>query len=281
MCYIKLSVGINHLNKNKLKVNIKGGKMRKVVYFLSIIFFLMGGCTKILVKKESMKTPYKTFKGVVDVDITMEKQSKKGAQVAKEMALRAQKQGVIDVARKWLNQSTMFKVGESKKQISGKTVVLNSIDTNFNPIYDDVTGIYEAKFKCFIELDPINYLSGIITGIEGGYSIATSHIAIKFFHFTPEENTYFVIAKKNEFGVKDYYQIVGIGRIYNNVDMISQGEILTSNRSIKTRDMVFLLKTKIIPIVEKKLESSDKNQMPIVKVHPVLEKEESGPKEMK
>ncbi len=241
----------------------------------------MGGCTKILVKKESIKTPYKTFKGVVDVDVIMEKQNKSKFEITKEIALMAQKQGVMEVGRKWLNQSTMFKVGESKKQISGKTVVLNSIDTNFNPVYDDVTGIYEAKFKCFVELDPINHLSGIITGIEGGYSIATSHIAIKFFHFTPEKNTYFVIAKKNEFGAKDYYQIVGIGRIYNNVDMISQGEILTSDRAIKAKDRIFLLKTKITPIIEKKLDSSDINQIPIVKVHPVLEKKESGPKEMK
>jgi len=255
--------------------------MRRVIYFLSIVFFLMGGCTKISVKEESIKAPYKTFKGVVDIDITVEKQGKTGVEISKQMALMAQKQGVLQLARKWLNQSMIFKVG--KKYSSDKTADINVIETNFHPIYDDLTGIYEAKFKCFVELDPVNYLSGIITGIEGGYSIATSHIAIKFFHFIPEENTYFVIAKKNEFGVKNYYQIIGVGRIYNKnkVDRISQGEILTSNRSIKSRDMVFLLKTKVIPIVEKKLESSEKNQMPIVKVHPVLEKQESGPKEMK
>jgi len=253
--------------------------MRRVVYFLSIAFFLIGGCTKISVKKESVNPPYKTFKGVVDIDITMEKPSKTGVEISKQMALMAQKQGVLQLARKWLNQSMIFKVG--KKYSSDKTADINVIETNFHPIYDGLTGIYEAKFKCFVELDPIYYLSGIITGIEGGYSIATSHIAIKFFHFIPEENTYFVIAKKNEFGVKNYYQIIGVGRIYNKVDRISQGEILTSNRSIKSRDMVFLLKTKVTPIVEKKLESSEKNQMPIVKVHPILEKKESGPKEMK
>lgn len=198
----------------------------------------------------------------------------------KKLALKAQELGVLKVARKWLNQSIMFKFGKSKQGMDQKDIRLNVFNIDSHPSYDDVTGIYEAKYKCLVELDPVMSLSGIITGIEGGYSLATSHIAIEF-NFSPEKDTYFVIAKKNEFSAGDYYQVVGLGRIYNNIDKVSQGEILTSDRGINIGDMFFLLKTNLMPVVEKKIERPNESKLPVVKVHPILEKRENGPKEMK
>ena len=278
---MEMFVLISLVNKKKIKVNTKGGNMKKLGYILFLSMLFIGGCTKIVVKKESIVTPYKTFKGVVEVDITLEDENKSENEIRKLLALKAQKQGVLEVARKWVNHSIILKQGRVKKPLNGKIVNLNTIYTNFNPLYDDMTGTYEGKFKCFVELDPLSYLTGTITGIEGGYSIATSHIAIKFSNFVPEQNTYFIIAKKNEFGAGNYYQVVGVGRIYNNLDMISQGEILTSNRSIKKKDLVFLLKTKIIPAIDKQFQREEKNQIPVVKVHPILEKKQNSPKEMK
>lgn len=278
---MEMFVLVSLVNKKKIKVNTKGGNMKKLGYILFLSVFFIGGCTKIVIKKESIETSYKTFKGVVEVDITVEDENKSEDEIRKLLALKAQKQGILEVARKWVNHSIILKQGRVKKNLNEKIVNLNTIHTNFHPLYDDMTGTYEGKFKCFVELDPVSYLTGTITGIEGGYSIATSHIAIKFSNFVPEQNTYFIIAKKNEFGAGNYYQVVGVGRIYNNLDMISQGEILTSNRSIKKKDLVFLLKTKIIPAIDKGLKREEKNQIPVVKVHPILEKKQNSPKEMK
>ncbi len=257
--------------------------MKAKVFLLIITLFFLVGCGRASLKVDTLKTSYKILEKTVRVDVSLDTESLQHKDKIKEVLVsKAGKDGVLKVVREWLNKSLLFKMGEVKKYSFGKEMKLNIEDMMFKPFYDKLTQVYSGSFKCYVKLDPRRDFLGIITGIEGGFSLATFHIVIELCGVKPVGDTYFIIARKNDFNVGSLYQMIGLGKIYNVIGKIAQGEIITSTQEIKRGDLIFLLYTKISPVLKKQRKEVRKKQnIPVIDVYPVMEKKEVLPKEMK
>jgi len=257
---------------NKLKILI--------VFYICLVFW---GCGDVLKKDKGGSSSLQVLRKTTYVDVTLDATDLGEKNKVKDILLsKAEEKGIQKVARDWLNKRFMFQLIGKIKNNHKEEIRLNTLDREFEPSYDNMTNLYEAKFKFSAELMPHLKFAGNIAGIEGGYSIATSHVAIELMGVTPlGDITYFVVAKKNDFNVGSYYQVIGFGKIYHVLNKIAQAEIITSTEEIKLGDLILLLKTKIVPIEEKKKVNEKKDVIPIIKVYPVVEKKEKGIKEMK
>ncbi len=260
--------------------------MKKIYLWGLIIFLSLGGCA-IQRQRENCYTKVKPIKQKVKVHIFLEKQSLSRADIKKKMLEKAEKQGIDKVAKTWLNKSLVF-VGATGTSHSSVKKVYAKVEDDFIPLWDKIAGLYEEKFWFEATLVPTPQNSGVISGVEGGYSLATNHILISLKGDIPAgDKAFFIIARENSFGVGNYYQLIGVGKIYHVVGKIAQGEILTSNEEISTGDNIFILSTRLYPIKKgeapKNTLEEKRQSLPVVKVRPVIEhlKNENAPKEMK
>jgi len=237
------------------------------------------GCSSVLKQKSmGMNEPLKILKETRKTHVILDGSDlKNGEDVKDKLVLQAQKKAILDIAKKWIDESLLFQVC-NKRLLSHGEIELNIKNRDFDVNFDKETNIYEADFQFELEMVPsLDYL-GEVSGIEGGYSLATSNITIELKGVKPKGDTYVVFAKNNDFEIEDYYQITGFGKIYNVIDKIAQCKIITSSREIRKGDIVFLLRTKTIGT--KRIESKE-GQIPTVLVRPIVEKRGQGPKEMK
>ncbi len=209
----------------------------------------------------------------------------------KELMLKkAEKKAIETIGSIWINQSLLFrgKMASTPSATPQKRDYYQVIK-KFTPTLDKITNVYQQRFTMEATLYPVPSSSGVIVGVEGGYSLATFHILLYLKGDIPQgQQAFFIIAKKNNFRVGNYYQLVGIGKIYNVAGRMAQGEILSSNEEISKGDVIFLLHTKLYPLKEKKghVTSSPgegNSSLPVVKVHPEMEPSphKGEPKEMK
>ncbi len=255
--------------------------LNKIFVCYIFLFFVLTGCSNI-VSKQSPITNSEVIKKTVYIDVNLDGTNLEEESNVKQLLLsKGEQKGILEIAKDWLNKRFMFQILGETKEKNPKEIRLNLLDNNFTPVFDNMTNIYQTRFKFTAELNPLPTRVAVITGIEGGYSLATSHVAIELLGDKPIGNTFFVVAKKNDFNAGSYYQMIGIGKIYHVIGKIAQAEILTSTQEIKQDDMIVLLKTKISPIVKKKIIKQEKKSPSVVKVYPIIEKKEQGPKEMK
>ncbi len=261
--------------------------MDKRIYVSALMLIVMGlwGCA-MHGQRRTLYTHITPIKQKVKVRILLDSQNFSGHNIKKEIINKAEGLGIDNVAKIWLNKSLIF-VGSMETSRTSKKRLYNRIDKNFTPFLEKNLKVYKQGFWFEALLDPVRENSGVISGVEGGYSLATNHILISLYGDIPEGGeAFFIVARKNSFKVGDYYQLIGVGKIYNIVGRMAQGELLTSNEEISTGDAVFLLSTRLYPVTKPlsfKEGLKKEESLPVVKVHPVIEpmQGENAPGEMK
>ncbi len=220
-----------------------------------ILFFgiIIGNVFGILGKQNILSLSTKT-KVFVDKSELTENLS------AKQILLnKAEKSAAKEILTSWSKKRFLF-IEEDISPYSNNFSNFLVIKKDFTPKFDEMSSTYEQLFSIKMELLPCSQVKGKIIHIEGNKSLAAAnyYITIKLNGLVPDSNgAYFVIGRPKKFHKKEkikFFTLVGGGKIYRTVNSTAQGIIMVSAQEISMDDIIFLVKTHILPVVKKKKE---------------------------
>lgn len=164
---------------------------------------------------------------------------------------KAAQKGVARVLGPWLRDKYLFVVGNNTLWTSGPDFL--DFRGGFQAQQDELTRSYSQLFKVSIALAPVTQAMGSIDSLEDklGMGGQGHYCTIRLGDLRPKKTAYFLVCRNYALeGETGYVQSIAYGKIYNVLDGLAQGVILQSAKEVEDGDQVFLLRTRVSPVVK-------------------------------
>ncbi len=166
---------------------------------------------------------------------------------------KAEQKGMEKIMNQWIRSGYLFKCSGQTVYDTDKSALL--VHTGeFEPEQDKMTNVFSQTFSLKVSFIPVKQLAGKIVKLKGGRTLGgqSEHVTIHLFEVKPDNNgAYFLVAQKENLNNKDYFKVLGSGKVYHTIDQIGQGEFLETYQEITQDDYIFMLQAEIRPLKEK------------------------------
>lgn len=256
--------------------------MKKKIIIINALLIFLCSCYSTQEKQEfsplAEKNPSKLYK---EIKVTVKADSNEiptGKKPKDVLIDKAEKKGMDIIFNSWLKKRLIIKVTEdnvfSKKGDSHLLTYKNNAPVQ----KDELTDMYQKDFKISASLYGVKDLSGDILDFENEkeHGCEYNFVLIDLKEVSlDDKGAYFVVTRPEKIKGKQFYRLMGSGKIFHQLGSEVQGLIMETNRELSKEDVVFLVEAEIESVQNTKKQTLDRRKQDIdeVMVRPVKEKE--------